>query len=114
LDFKLCPPYSTGCKGGRPRGEKQIKGAIEIAIDKTEKKKKKAETRKKRDPIEPKNDVEYRIVKKKRRKDTVAKPAQGKGKVAKKKGGERKRPYKKKVAKPTTTSPKKKKARRDK
>ena len=113
MDFKLCPPYSAGPKGGRPREEKRIKGAIEIAIDKTEKKKKKAETRKKRDPIEPKDNVEYRTVKKKRKrgKDTVAKPAQGKGKgkVAKKKGGERKR-----VTQPTTTSPKKKKARRGK
>ncbi len=79
-----------------------------------EKKKKKAETRKKRDPIEPKDDVEYRTVNKKRGKDTVAKPAQGKGKVAKKKGGEQKRDYKKRVTQPTTTSPKKKKARRDK
>ncbi len=114
LAFKLCPPYSAGCKGGRPREEKWIKGAIEIAIDKTEKKKKKAETRKKCDPIEPKDNVEYRTVKKKRRKDTVAKPAQGKGKVAKKKWGEWKRPYKKRVTQQTTTSPKKKKARRDK
>ncbi len=91
LDFKLCPPYSAGCKGGRPREEKRIKGAIEIAIDKMEKKKKKAETWKKHDPIEPKDDVEYRTVKKKRGMDTVAKQAQRKGKVAKKKGGERKR-----------------------
>jgi hypothetical protein len=44
LDFKLCPPYSAGHKGGRPWEEKQIKGALEIAIDKTEKKKKTAET----------------------------------------------------------------------
>ncbi len=89
MDFKLCPPYPAGCKGGRAQEEKQIKGVIEIAIDKTEKKKKKAETQKKRDPIEPKDDVEYRTVKKKCGKDTVAKPAQGKGKgkVAKKKGG---------------------------
>ncbi len=118
LDFKLCPPYSAGRKGGRPHKEKWIKGAIEIAIDKTEKKKKKAETRKKRDPIEPKDNVEYRTVKKKRKriKDTVAKQAQGKGKgkVAKKKGGERKISYKNRVTQPTTTSPKKKKARRGK
>jgi hypothetical protein len=40
LDFKLCPPYSAGRKGGRPQEEKRIKGALEIAIDKTEKKKK--------------------------------------------------------------------------
>ena len=72
------------------------------------------ETRKKRDPIEPEDSVEYRTIKKKRGKDTVAKPAQGKGKVAKKKGGERKRGYKKRVTQPTTTSPKKKKARRGK
>jgi hypothetical protein len=44
MDFQLCPPYSAGRKGGRPRGEKRIKGAIEIAIDKTEKKKKIVET----------------------------------------------------------------------
>jgi hypothetical protein len=47
LDFKLCPPYSAERKGGRPREEKQIKGVIEIAIDKMEKKKKMAETQKK-------------------------------------------------------------------
>ena len=92
--------------------EKRIKGAIEIAIEKTEKKKKTEKSPKKRDPIEPKDDVEYRTVKKKRGKTTVTKPAEGKGKVAKKKGGERKRPYKKRVTQPTTTSPKKKKARR--
>ena len=34
LDFKLCPPYSAGRKGGRLREEKRIKGAIEIAIEK--------------------------------------------------------------------------------
>ncbi len=113
--FKLCPPYSAGGKDGRPREEKRIKGAIEIAIEKTEKKKKKTEkTPKKHDPIEPKDDVEYRTVKKKRGKTTVTMPAEGKGKVAKKKGGERKRPYKKRVTQPTTTSPKKKKAKRDK
>jgi hypothetical protein len=44
LDFKLCPPYSAGRKGGRPWEENRIKGAIEIAIDKTKKKKKMAET----------------------------------------------------------------------
>jgi hypothetical protein len=49
--------------------------------------------------------VEYRTIKKKRGKDTVAKPAQGKGKVAKKKGGERKRGYKKRVTQPTTLVP---------
>jgi hypothetical protein len=111
--FKLCPPYSAGRKGGRPREEKRIKGAIEIAIEKTEKKKTE-KTPKKRDPIEPKDDVEYRTVKKKCGKTTVTKPAEGKGKVAKKKGGEQKRPYKKRVTQPTTTSPKKKKAKRDK
>jgi hypothetical protein len=68
----------------------------------------------KRDPIEPEDSVEYRTIKKKREKDTVAKPAQGKGKVAKQKGGERKRGYKKRVTQPTTTSPNKKKARRGK
>jgi hypothetical protein len=39
MEFKLCPPYSAGWKGGRPWEEKQTKGAIECAIDKTEKKK---------------------------------------------------------------------------
>ncbi len=114
LDFKLCPPYSAGRKGGRPWEEKRITGVLEIAIDKTEKRKKTAETRKKHDPIEPDDSVEYRTIKKKRGKDTVAKPAQGKGKVTKKKGGERKRRYKKRVTQPSTTSPKKKKARRGK
>jgi hypothetical protein len=70
------------------------------------------ETRKKRDPIEPDDQVEYRTIKKKREQETVAKAAKGKGKVAKGKGGERKRGYKKRVTQPTTTSPKKKKARR--
>ena len=83
MDFKLCPPYSAGRKGGRPREEKRIKGAIEIAIDKTEKKKKKAETWKKRDPIEPKDDVEYRTVKKKRKR--------GKGRSSKAGSGKRER-----------------------
>jgi hypothetical protein len=58
--------------------------------------------------------VEYRTIKKKRGKDTVATPAQGKGKVAKQKGGEQKRGYKKRVTQLTTTSPKKKKTRRGK
>jgi hypothetical protein len=96
--ISICPPYSTGQKGGRPREEKRIKGALEIAIDKTEKKKKKtAETWKKHEPIEPDDPVEYRTIKKKRKKETVAKAAKGKGKVAKGKGGERKRGYKKRV-----------------
>jgi hypothetical protein len=56
--------------------------------------------------------VEYRTIKKKREKETVAKAAKGKEKVAKGKGGERKRGYKKWVTQPTTTSPKKKRARR--
>ncbi len=44
--------------------------------------------------------MEYRTIQKKRRKDTVAKPAQGKGKVAKQKRGEQKRGYKKRVTQP--------------
>ncbi len=92
----------------------ESKGALEIAIDKTEKKKKTAETWKKREPIEPDDPVEYRTIKKKREKETVATAAKGKGKVAKGKGGERKRGYKKRVTQPTTTSPKKKKVRRGK
>ncbi len=56
--------------------------------------------------------MEYRTIKKKREKETVAKAAKGKEKVAKGKGGERKRGYKKWVTQPTTTSPKKKRARR--
>ncbi len=104
-------------QGGRVEGHgkrSESRGAIEIAIDKTEKKKKMAETWKKREPIEPDDPVEYRTIKKKREKETVAKEAKGKGKVAKGNGGERKRGYKKRVTQPTTTSPKKKKARRGK
>ena len=108
MDFKLCPPYSAGQKGGRPWEEKRIKGALEIAIDKMEKKKKTTETRKKRKPIEPDDPVEYRTIKKKREKETVAKAAKGKGKVTKGKGGEWKRSYKKRVTQSTTTSPPKK------
>ncbi len=37
--------------------------------------------------------MEYRTIKKKREKETVAKPAKGKEKVTKGKGGERKRGY---------------------
>jgi hypothetical protein len=114
LDFKLCPPYSAGRKGGRPREEKRIKGAIEIAIDKTDKKKKMTETRKKREPMEPDDPVEYRDIKKKHEKETVAKAAKGKGKATKGKRGKQKLGYKKRVTQPTTTSPKKKKARRGK
>ena len=124
MEFKLCPPYSAQRKSGRPREEKRIKGAIEIAIDKTEKKKKMVETRKKWKPIEPADLVEYRSIKKKGKKDnktmgdvmgkTVAKVAKGKGKAAKGKGGKQKSGYTKRVTQPTTTSPKKKKARRGK
>jgi hypothetical protein len=67
-------------------------GAIEIAIDKMEKKKKMVETRKKWEPIEPDNLVEYRNIKK-----TVAKVAKGKGKATKGNGGKRKSGYKKRV-----------------
>ncbi len=56
--------------------------------------------------------MEYRTIKKKREKETVAKTAKGKEKVAKGKGGERERGYKNRVTQPTTTSPKKMKARR--
>jgi hypothetical protein len=129
MEFKLCPPYSAQRKSGRPREEKRIKGAIEIAIDKTEKKKKMVETRKKREPIEPDDLVEYRNIKKKRKKDnktmgeamgkTVVKGAKGKekagkGKATKGKGGKQKSGYKKRVTQSTTTSPKTKKARRGK
>ncbi len=69
---------------------------------------------KKREPIELDDPVEYRTIKKKRKKETVAMAAKGKGKGAKGKGGEGKRGYKKRVTQPTTTSPKKKKARRGK
>jgi hypothetical protein len=87
------------------------------------------ETRKKREPIEPDDLVEYRNIKKKRKKDdktmgeamgkTVAKGAKGKekagkGKATKGKGGKQKSGYKKRVTQSTTTSPKTKKARRGK
>ncbi len=121
--------YSAQRKSGRPREEKRIKGAIEIAIDKMEKKKKMVETWKKREPIEPDDLVEYRNIKKKCKKDdktlgeamgkTVAKGAKGKekagkGKATKGKGGKQKSGYKKRVTQSTTTSPKMKKARRGK
>jgi hypothetical protein len=112
MDFKLCPPYSAGRKGGRSQEEKRIKGAIEIAIDKTEKKKKMVETRKKRKSIEPDDLVEYRNIKRKRKKETVAKVAEGKRMVTKRKEGKQKSGYKKRVTQQTTTSPKKKKATR--
>ena len=69
MEFKLCPPYSAQRKSGRPQEEKQIKGAIEIAIDKMEKKKKMVETRKKQKPIEPDDLVEYKNINKKHKKD---------------------------------------------
>jgi hypothetical protein len=53
MEFKLCPPYSARQKGERPREEKRIKGAIECAIDKTEKKKNLLETQKKNCKREP-------------------------------------------------------------
>ncbi len=56
--------------------------------------------------------MEYRTLKKKRKKETVAKAAKGKDKAAKGKEGKRKIGYEKRVTQPTTTSPKKKKARR--
>ncbi len=120
LEFKLCPPYSARRKGGRSREEKQTKGAIECAIDKTEKKKKLQETQKKnkkQEPIEPDDLVEYRSIKKKHKKEdktmgnargkTVGKSAKGKGKAARGKGGTQKSGYKKRVTQPPTTSPKK-------
>jgi hypothetical protein len=72
------------------------------------------ETWKKREPIEPDDLVEYRSIKKKHKKKTVAKVAKGKGKAAKGKGGNQKSSCKKRVTQPTNTSPKKKKARRGK
>ena len=81
------------------------------------------ETWKKREPIEPDDLVEYRNIKKKRKKDdktmgeamgkTVAKGAKGKekagkGKATKGKGGKQKSGYKKRVTQSTTTSPKNK------
>ncbi len=87
-------------------------------MDKTEKKKKMVETRKKREPIEPDDLVEYRNIKKKRKKDdktmgeamgkTVAKGDKGKekagkGKATKGKGGKQKSGYKKRVTQSTTT-----------
>ncbi len=53
MEFKLCPPYSARQKGERPQEEKRIKGAIECAIDKTEKKKNLLETQKKNCKREP-------------------------------------------------------------
>jgi hypothetical protein len=55
---------------------------------------------------------EYRNIKKKHKKETVAKAAKGNGKAAKGKGGKQKIGYKKRVTQQTTTSPKKKKTRR--
>jgi hypothetical protein len=46
MEFKLCPPYSAQPNSGMPWEEKRNKGAIEIAIDKTEEKKKMVETQK--------------------------------------------------------------------
>ena len=51
------------------------------------------ETWKKREPIEPDDLVEYRNIKKKHTKETVAKAAKGKGKAAKRKGGMQKCGY---------------------
>ncbi len=70
------------------------------------------ETRKKREPIEPDDLVEYKNIKKKRKKETVSKAAKGKGKAAKRRGGKQKIGYNKRVTHQTTTSPKKKKTRR--
>ncbi len=78
-------------------GKRSKSGAIELAIDKTEKKKKMVESRKKWEPIEPDDLVEYRNIKKKRKKETVAKAAKGKGKAAKRKRGKQKIDYKKRV-----------------
>jgi hypothetical protein len=95
------------------RGKRrESRGAIEIAIDKTKKKKKMVKTWKKREPIEPDDLVEYRNIKKKRKKETVAKAAKGKGKAAKRKGGKQKSGYNKRVTQQTTTSPRKKNARK--
>jgi hypothetical protein len=102
MEFKLCPPHSAGWKGGRPREEKQIKGAIECTIDKKETKKKLLETQKKnrmRAPIELDDLVEYRSIKKKQKKEdkntgkamgkTVGKGAKGKGMGLREKGESR-------------------------
>ncbi len=55
------------------------------------------ETWKKWEPIEPDDLVEYRNIKKKRKKETVAKAATRKGKAAKRNGGKQKIGYKKRV-----------------
>jgi hypothetical protein len=96
MEFTLCTPYSAGQKGGRTREEKRIKGGIECAIDKKEKKKKMLETQQKKrkhEPIEPDDQVEYRNIKKKQKKKektvgkvmdkTVGKAAKGKGRKKK-------------------------------
>ncbi len=56
--------------------------------------------------------MEYRNIKKKHKKETVAKVAKGKGKAAKRNWGKKKIGDKKRVTQQTTTSPKKKKTRR--
>jgi hypothetical protein len=89
MEFKLCPPYSAQQKSGRPQEEKQIKGAIEIAIDKTEKMKKMLETWKKREPIEPDDLVEYRNTKKKRKRRQLQRQLRDKGRPLRGKGESR-------------------------
>jgi hypothetical protein len=93
MEFMRCQPYSAERKCGRPREEKQIKGAIECKIDN---KKKLLETQKKKrkdQPIEPDDPVEYRSRKKKQKKEgkTVGrKKAKTVGKAANGKGGKKK------------------------
>jgi hypothetical protein len=65
MGFMLCPPYSGAKNSGRPREEKQIKGSVELSMEK----KKSAKSNKKRTvPIEPEDKTEYRTLKKKKKK----------------------------------------------
>ncbi len=72
--YVLCPPCSGPQKGGRPREKKQIKGSIELAM---EKKKETIKDKKKRKvPIKPDDQVEYRSTKRKKKMEEGAKKKQ--------------------------------------
>jgi hypothetical protein len=73
--YLLCSRYSGHQKGGRTREEKRIKGSIELAIEK--KKKETTKDKKKRKvPIEPDAQVEYRATKRKKKMEEGAKKKQ--------------------------------------
>lgn len=68
--YALCPPYAGPKKAGRPREEKQIKGAVEIVMDN----KKMKANKEKGQPVEPEIALEYKAIKKR--------TAKGRGKDA--------------------------------